>query len=63
MKVIARGVAESLVVDGHILITVKSVEKDAVVLSIESTEGEFPYREETVTLDRLAHLVPQSSSR
>jgi len=63
MKILSRGAAERIVVDDHIIVTVKSIEADSVVLALESTDNAFPYREETIRLGTGEESLPQSLIR
>lgn len=51
MKFISRQAGEKILIDGHITVTVKSIESDRIVLSIESPRHQPPYREETILLN------------
>ncbi len=51
MKIISRGVGEQIVVDEHITVTVKKIEKENLVLSIASPQLLPSYREVTISLD------------
>ncbi|HBN78319.1 carbon storage regulator [Rubinisphaera italica] len=63
MKVLSRSVSESFVIDDHIMVTVKAIKKEMVVLSLESLRNEFPYREETITLNQMEQVLPEALKR
>ncbi|HCS52905.1 carbon storage regulator [Rubinisphaera sp.] len=63
MKVLSRCVSESFVIDDHIVVTVKAIKKEMVVLSLESLRNEFPYREETITLNQMEQVLPEALKR
>ncbi len=63
MKVLSRSVSESFVIDDHIVVTVKTIKKEMVVLSLESLRNEFPYREETITLNQMEQVLPEALKR
>jgi len=63
MKVISRKVGERVVIDGHITVTVKSVEHEQITLAIETKGGEPPYREEIISLGDSMPLSPAPLSR
>ncbi|MBR9801595.1 MAG: carbon storage regulator [Rubinisphaera brasiliensis] len=63
MKVISRKVGERVVIDGHITVTVKSVDSHEIVLAIESAHGQPRYREEIISLGDSQPVSPAPLSR